>query len=895
MYTSVSSDFLEVLARPSRHFAARFKYNGTEVPLEVKTIKHTVGTCGGSQLAVGCAYAGYIEVTAKYTDLLLEGKELFLEIGLLMDDDSYEYVPFGYWTVQKPKKSNDTLTFQAVDRMAGMLYTDYETELTYPATAAAVLSEFATKTGLTVTCSLQTSSVTFPVKIEGVTNRGALAVIAATLLGNAWIDRTGNVVISAIGGGTFVQVNYDYVKGQPEMDEEATEITGVKVYTVAGQTDTYIERGSGNMVTVSDVYMTDNNLDAVKNNVIGITYGGGSVSFMGNPLLDPDDVVFFRGGADSDMLEYMLVTENDEEIADDEDVSFVGLDYTSFNVPCMEIVQSFDGGLLTTISAPGQFETTENTVSVGAVTEELRRQAKEIAQTESTLSTVSQTANNAMTTANGKNKIFYQNSAPTTGMSEGDLWFDTDGGNAIYEYKKTGSNPDTYEWTLRQLGQGSIAAGSITANEINVNNLAAISANLGNVVIGGSGNADGKITVKNASNVTVGTWDNSGIDAQGKFKATNGNETCVLDSDALGAYVSAANSVTSIRISANNDGSVGLYEVTPVAGGGDTVETILERTGLAVNVGFPLTVGYFPLTPNVGVTIGTDGNISATGTGYIKSSITSDAGIIIRNTGLTKGTNPSSETSKYFVFTDKDGFTSSQNDVIGSIYSGVGSTGLVYTLMRAYKNNTSAATYAQLSVFYPASGSPYVEISDGCYLNVKNADILSTVANGEAHVTARNSSTGNRIMLWANSTNGRCGIYSCDSNNTARSILARENNSGAVTAYGSWTFDNTITGTITPPSDVRLKTNIKDCTIDALSLINAIRMREFDWNDGRHQYIGVIADELEELDYRLAIGGGYDNNGKMVIKGVDEFYLMGYLIKAVQELSAEVNRLKGVA
>ena len=72
-------------------------------------------------------------------------------------------------------------------------------------------------------------------------------------------------------------------------------------------------------------------------------------------------------------------------------------------------------------------------------------------------------------------------------------------------------------------------------------------------------------------------------------------------------------------------------------------------------------------------------------------------------------------------------------------------------------------------------------------------------------------------------------------------------------------------------------------------------MREFDWTDGRHQYIGVVADELEELDYRLAIGGGYDDNGKMVIKGVDEFYLMGYMLKAIQELSAEVNRLKGAA
>lgn len=93
-------------------------------------------------------------------------------------------------------------------------------------------------------------------------------------------------------------------------------------------------------------------------------------------------------------------------------------------------------------------------------------------------------ANNAITAANGKNKIFYQNTAPDSGMSEGDLWFDTDGGNAVYEYKKTSSSPETYEWTLRQFGSGSIAAGSITANEITVANLSSIKANLGEITAG---------------------------------------------------------------------------------------------------------------------------------------------------------------------------------------------------------------------------------------------------------------------------------------------------------------------------------------------------------------------------------------------------------------------------
>ena len=101
-------------------------------------------------------------------------------------------------------------------------------------------------------------------------------------------------------------------------------------------------------------------------------------------------------------------------------------------------------------------------------------------------------------------------------------------------------------------------------------------------------------------------------------------------------------------------------------------------------------------------------------------------------------------------------------------------------------------------------------------------------------------------------------------------------------------------------SDIRLKTNVRDTRIsDALSLIRQIKMREFDWKDmdheggiRDHQKIGFIADELEELDDRLAAGGGYDEDGSMNIKSVDTFYLLGYVVKALQELDNRLNALQ---
>ena len=128
-------------------------------------------------------------------------------------------------------------------------------------------------------------------------------------------------------------------------------------------------------------------------------------------------------------------------------------------------------------------------------------------------------------------------------------------------------------------------------------------------------------------------------------------------------------------------------------------------------------------------------------------------------------------------------------------------------------------------------------------------------------------------------------------------------NPTTVRVYGQaggsgYTTYTTLTGTSS--SDIRLKKNVADTEIaNALSVINQIEMRSFDWlpgwRDYDHQPIGMIADQIEKLDSRLVIGGGYDPDGEPNYKVIDDHYLICYLTKAVQELSAEIKALKGVA
>lgn len=93
-------------------------------------------------------------------------------------------------------------------------------------------------------------------------------------------------------------------------------------------------------------------------------------------------------------------------------------------------------------------------------------------------------------------------------------------------------------------------------------------------------------------------------------------------------------------------------------------------------------------------------------------------------------------------------------------------------------------------------------------------------------------------------------------------------------------------------SDIRLKENVKNSETDALETVNRMKVRQFDWKErmgGWHQDIGFVADELEEIDPNLALGGGYDENGEMDIKQINSQYLLNYAIKAIQELSAKVD------
>ena len=114
----------------------------------------------------------------------------------------------------------------------------------------------------------------------------------------------------------------------------------------------------------------------------------------------------------------------------------------------------------------------------------------------------------------------------------------------------------------------------------------------------------------------------------------------------------------------------------------------------------------------------------------------------------------------------------------------------------------------------------------------------------------------------------------------------------AVANSGTWSIQ------MSPPSDKRLKDNIKNTDIKGLDVINQIQFRQFDWNDEykklgfvnfeRHEDFGVVADELEKINQKFVTENKQEDG--QTIKTVNREELIYYNAKSVQEL-AEENRI----
>jgi hypothetical protein len=174
---------------------------------------------------------------------------------------------------------------------------------------------------------------------------------------------------------------------------------------------------------------------------------------------------------------------------------------------------------------------------------------------------------------------------------------------------------------------------------------------------------------------------------------------------------------------------------------------------------------------------------------------------------------------------------------------------------------------------------------------VNSASALSIASTGAAKFSANINAVTAFEFSNTNNTSGNGNLVSllgANCNNTSSyHLIAATGGADKFYLYGN--------GTYTTVSDRRLKKNIstiQDTFLDKVLKLNIVNYQWNDQTDNDALELGMIAQEVEEIIPSIVHEGREDDNGNKY-KGIQASVLPYILIKAIQELKAEIDLLKG--
>lgn len=209
-----------------------------------------------------------------------------------------------------------------------------------------------------------------------------------------------------------------------------------------------------------------------------------------------------------------------------------------------------------------------------------------------------------------------------------------------------------------------------------------------------------------------------------------------------------------------------------------------------------------------------------------------------------------------------------------------------------YKVTTAANAYVMDSAahiwFTAPSGTAGAAISFTQAMTLNSSGTLLVGTTDSGITTGAGFKTTNNAQWLA--------VVSAASTSALSNFSMYSTGAGAYRFYVGW--DGTInatSATISAISDQRLKENIRDLDI-GLDAIMSVKPRRFDWKEGKglnkKDDIGFIAQEFETV-FPDSVSTSLAGSDGIDYKTVNHGGLIPALVKAIQELKAEIDLLKG--
>lgn len=337
MYQS-SEAFGNWIQQDSRTFQARITLEGKTITEGILSIRINGGSSSEDDFSLGSAVSRYVELEIEKTGMRFEGHEFSLELGL-----NGEYIPMGYFTAEKPKGDEERLSITAYDRMVKTERACF-LELPDSTNTVAVLKGVGTIAGIeVVTEGLTAIPMKKPV---GYTCREVLSYVAQLYGGFAICNRAGKIEIKSYEDNDYTVTAGRYWDSFTHNDLPFV-LGKITCYTGKNKKgeDISIHVGDGvRGIYFSNPFMDQTALDNIWGKLRNYTYMPGSFRFLGDPRIDPWDV--------------LTVKDRNEN---------------AYKVPAMKLTQEYDGGLSTEVEAVGKTEAEQRTGFTGPNTQNMDR------------------------------------------------------------------------------------------------------------------------------------------------------------------------------------------------------------------------------------------------------------------------------------------------------------------------------------------------------------------------------------------------------------------------------------------------------------------------------------------------------------------------------------------
>lgn len=340
MYQSTEA-FGNLIQQDSRTFKSLITYDDISIT-DAKSIKFTGGSEGEDDFSLGSVISQYVTVTIPDCVGAIENHEFLLQLGMDVDGLT-EYVPIGYFTAGKPKKTEDQIEFTAYDRMM-KLEMPFSSSLPDNTDTVSILKRITEITRVSVTTDgLDAIAMVNP---KGYSCREVLSYVAQMYGGFAICNRQGQIEIH-----TYIDSDYKAGTGRYwdnfEHNEYLFSIEKLTCYTGKDEegNSSSISVGSGERtVSFSNPFMTEEALNNIFSALSRFSYMPGNLKLLGDPRLDPWDIITVED-----------------------------LNGDSYKVPVMKMEWEYDGGLTHTIEAVGLSEEETNADYKGPQTKEMDR------------------------------------------------------------------------------------------------------------------------------------------------------------------------------------------------------------------------------------------------------------------------------------------------------------------------------------------------------------------------------------------------------------------------------------------------------------------------------------------------------------------------------------------